>query len=283
MLASLVAVMVVPAATASAAERYPMSETVFVHNQPSTSEDTRIGEVWKGERVEILCQDNGPEVKGNAVWDYIQYPIDGTTTTKRGFVADFYVHTGVVGALPGVPFGNCADPPAAPAPPPPPAPDPDAYPVLPDPGTAQDGSTVPSLSCLQKYGPLYCEFGTPRIVRCWVDGILFRSPAICLSFTHQQTQILSSADNPIVKEVISHGACASVPGPRFFGFFSPTGLVCNLMVGPLIEGAGKTSADAIAEKKCLGMRLSLARAKEAGWIDLEREQDKVFRKVTCPL
>lgn len=121
-LAIIVALAAGSAVSASAAERYPMSETVFVHNRPSTAADTRIGKVWQGERVEVLCQDNGPTVNGNPVWDYIQYVIDGTTTTKRGFVADYHVRTGVVGALPGVPFGACVTRSASPAPSDPPAP-----------------------------------------------------------------------------------------------------------------------------------------------------------------
>jgi hypothetical protein len=91
-----------PTGTATAADTYPMSEDTFVHDEPSTSKETRIGMVWRGERVKVLCQDTGPSVHGNPVWDYIEYTVDGTTKKKRGFVADYPVRTGVVGDLPGM-------------------------------------------------------------------------------------------------------------------------------------------------------------------------------------
>jgi len=121
-LTALAAAMVVPTTAVSAAEGYPMSATVFVHDRPSTSADTRIGQVWEAERVKILCQDNGPDVNGNQVWDRIEYLIDGSTRTKQGFVADFYVSTGVTGRLPGMP--SCSLETGSPAPPAPPSPPP---------------------------------------------------------------------------------------------------------------------------------------------------------------
>ncbi len=104
-----------------------------------------------------------------------------------------------------------------------------------------------------------------------------------MSFTHRQTRLLSGADNFIVGQALSSTVCASMPGPRFFRFFSPTSFICSLMVRPVVEAVGNTSAQALDEQKCLGVRLSLARAKVGGLIDMKRDQNKMFRKVTCPL
>ncbi len=95
---------------APASGPYVMKATVPVRSASSTTA-AEIGKVWEGESVVVLCQAAGSEVAGSPLWDYIQYYIDGTRTTKRGYVPDFYVKTFTSERLDGVPFradGRCA-------------------------------------------------------------------------------------------------------------------------------------------------------------------------------
>ncbi len=98
---------------AQAANPYSTSATINVRSEPSTSARI-IGRVFSGERVAVLCQDNGTSVRGSRIWDYVEYAVTGTTRTKRGWVADAYVRTGTTGAVPGVAWADCT---ATPSPP----------------------------------------------------------------------------------------------------------------------------------------------------------------------
>ena len=97
------------ASTASAAPpTYAVNATANVRTEPSGSV-ARMGTVFAGERVEILCQDTGSRVSnGSNLWDFVQYQVDGTRgLVKRGWVADYLISTGRTSALPDVKFGNC--------------------------------------------------------------------------------------------------------------------------------------------------------------------------------
>ncbi len=96
----------VPGAAQAHAGQHQMTATVNVRTAPSTGA-RKIGMVYRGEWVKLLCQANGSAVRGSRLWDLIEYRVDGTRRTKRGWVTDYYVRTGTAGAHAGVPFGDC--------------------------------------------------------------------------------------------------------------------------------------------------------------------------------
>ncbi|MEU1728993.1 CHAP domain-containing protein [Nonomuraea sp. NPDC005692] len=83
-------------ATTAVADAGPFKAKVDIDGRGSMDPDDRVStDAYLADAdVTIVCQDTGPAVGGSAVWDY---------TTKKVWVPDTYVRTGIDGFLPDVP------------------------------------------------------------------------------------------------------------------------------------------------------------------------------------
>lgn len=108
LLGALLAIGVAPAASADEpSHTYVVKSDANAREGMSTS-TAQLGKVFKGEKVQLMCQDIGETVNGNDRWDLIQYHVDGTDgLTKILWIHDSLLDTDRTDAVPGVRQGNC--------------------------------------------------------------------------------------------------------------------------------------------------------------------------------
>lgn len=86
---------------------YAVKSTANVRVGPGTQHAVK-GQVFAGEKVELICQDRGSTVKGSNLWDLINYRVDGTDGKyKTLWIHDSLLDTNRVSAVPGIQQGNC--------------------------------------------------------------------------------------------------------------------------------------------------------------------------------
>lgn len=159
--AGIASSMVIAAATAGAGPAAAEPPFTFMvkndanaREAPSTSAAV-LGKIFAGERVQLLCQDAGETVHGSAVWDLVQYQVDGTGgLTKMLWMHDNNLSTGRTDAVSGVRQGHCPAIRATPG-------SPIAAPTVTDPPVAQSSNApTPAATDPSEVPFLWCDANT---------------------------------------------------------------------------------------------------------------------------